>query len=458
MNFHLINLGCKVNIAEAEQIANQLTNLGYQASSLDKADFALINTCTVTSKADSTSLYNIKKAARQKNVKSVYVTGCYSELERELHKKVPEIKKIIPQKQKNRAGEIIHEDIIEQSEFSNPEEFFKHHQLYRDSTNSPEGMENNQLQFLSHTRAFLKVQDGCKSFCTFCRIPYARGLPVSRNFSETIAHVGELAKSGMSEIILSGINMGQYKSEGKGLGELLQATLENSQNTLIRLSSVEPMSIQDDFIEALSHPNISPHIHLPMQGGTNRLLSAMKREYTVEKFRTLLEKIYQINPDFAISTDIIVGFPGETDKDVEETRSLLESLGIMKLHVFPYSERPMTVAGKMQDKIPGDVKKERVSRLLETSRKLYKQFLSRLGDRKQRFIVEGKSLSLEKLQKKYPEMPLEEKKRYFEGTSDFYIKGIIATEDGAVRSGQVIPVKIKNNFTAFSDFSIIDEV
>lgn len=413
--FTLVNLGCKVNAVEIEQISEQLVREGFSPGEESDAEVALVNTCTVTARADQKSLYTMRRLSRLPKLKYLFVTGCYSELERDLDKKISAITKVIPQNKKNEAARIIRETVedsleSESSQNLGPDALFRHHILYKDSKNSEAGLANEQTVFFDHARAFVKVQDGCNNFCTFCRIPFARGAPVSRALEDILAQIRELNEKGFSEAVLTGINMGVYRHQGIGFAELFRKILENAGQMMIRVSSVEPQSLEAAFVDALSHPNATPHIHLPLQGGTDSLLERMNRLYSTKEFLALVEKIKAAKPDFAISTDLISGFPGETEEEHLESLRFAEVCGFMKIHVFPYSRRPLSKAYDFPDQVEEKTRKRRVAEWKALSDRLHASYAASMEGKTQNFILET---------------ALDEggEEQTFEGTSDYYLKG-----------------------------------
>ncbi len=441
MKFSVINLGCKVNAVEVEQISSQLVSEGFTPGSESEAEIALVNTCTVTAKADQKSLYTMRRLRRLPQLKYLFVTGCYSELERDLSQKVTGLTKVIPNNKKNVAGKIIRETVEEHEgsaggEALGPDALFRHHVLYKDSRNSEAGLANEQTVFFDHARAFVKIQDGCNNFCTFCRIPFARGAPVSRAVDDILSQVCELNEKGFAEAVLTGINMGMYRHQGLSFAGLFQKILENAGSMSIRVSSVEPQSLEDAFVSSLSHVNASPHIHLPLQGGTDSLLARMNRLYTTEEFLALVKRIGSAKPDFAISTDVIVGFPGESEEDHQAGMRFAEACAFMKIHVFPYSRRPLSTAFDFPDQVEEKIKKRRVREWLDLSDRLALAYSETLKEKTQSFILETQ----------LPSQGLEGSAvpgdSVYEGTSEYYLKGRVAIPAGmTVRRGQKVQVR-----------------
>ena len=450
ISFYIKNLGCKVNQIEMEQLASDLSHKGFVFNSdFSSASIAIINTCTVTKKADRKSLSAIRFFDKMENIQYLFVMGCYSELEKDLNQTVKGITKIIPQSQKLKAATIIEQMIKDKapthfqallSQASFKEEKWN---IYQQSKNSPKALKSLQTHFFNHQRAFIKIQDGCNFFCSFCRIPFARGAPVSRSYGDILNQVSHLVDKNVGEIVISGINLGTYSQKELRFGDLIKAILNRSKKTLIRISSIEPNSIDETFLSLLKHPNLSPHIHLPLQGTCDDVLKEMNRRYTLDDFYTLLKYFYKANRYFAVSTDIIAGFPTETEAVFEKGLNFIKKCRFSKLHVFPYSPRDYTVSSKKYTDISKQEKKKRVKTLLELSKRLEKNYLKKMMHKKQRFILEKRiSPSLfntENTKKKdrFLKKILSRNYQYYQGTSEYYIKGTFAiSQEETVFLGQ----------------------
>ncbi|MBL8993569.1 MAG: radical SAM protein, partial [Spirochaetia bacterium] len=277
-------------------------------------------------------------------------------------------------------------------------------------------------------------QDGCNNFCTFCRIPFARGAPVSRALEDVLVQIRELDAKGFSEAVLTGINMGVYRHQGVGFAELFRKILENAGRMMIRVSSVEPQSLEDAFVDALSHRNATPHIHLPLQGGTDSLLERMNRLYTTNEFLALVERIKAAKPDFAISTDLISGFPGETEEEHVESLRFAEACGFMKIHVFPYSRRPLSKAYDFPNQVDEKTRQRRVVEWKTLSDRLHLEYAAKMEGKTQNFILEtvleGDSDS----------------EQTFEGTSDYYLKGRVSIPKNLnYQRGQKVSAKLTSS-------------
>ena len=444
MKFSIISLGCKVNQIELETISKDLENYGYCFNEdLDNSRFVIINTCTVTQKADTKSLSTIRKYIKLPFISYVFVTGCYSELEKDLMIKVNSEKlKIVSQKDKDKLASII--DTVFMNEYgyhSHVPNYKSKWEAFKHSKNQVSSLMSNQAVFFTHTRAFIKIQDGCNAFCSYCRIPFARGAPVSRDFYDIIEQTKRIVANNIKEIVISGINIGTYfdKKHQKTFTDLMKNLLKFSGKTKIRISSIEPHSIKRDFFELINHPNLTPHIHLPLQATSDKILSSMKRRYNLQEFKDLIGNFYERRADFAISTDIIVGYPGETEHLFQEGLKFVKECGFNKIHVFPFSMRSFTKVEEDQELneviVADKVKKAHVKQMIELSKVLEKQQIEQLKNKEQDFILEQKLslsdiLSMKNYNKYLPFKFSPNDYDFFKGTSDFYVKGIATFKKG----------------------------
>lgn len=340
--FRLATLGCRTNQYESQAYRDQLLGLGFQeAQEGESADLCIVNTCTVTESADRSSLQQIRQFVRHHPQSKVVVTGC-------LAASLPEVEgvfKIVPNQDK--------EQLISQ--------------LFPDQEVPEFGIKH----FEAHTRAFVKVQDGCNSFCTYCIIPYVRGRSRSRTIPEVIQEVEGLIASGYKEIVLTGINVGDFKDGEQGLADLIRAVDRVEGLKRLRLSSIDPDEVDDNLMDAiLNGQNTCPSMHLVLQSGSNAILKRMNRKYTRQIFLSTFEKLKKAAPDFTCTTDVIVGFPGETESDFEETLAVMQEVQFAKVHMFPYSKRERTRAALYPNQVPHQIIQERKSRVLELSEQI----------------------------------------------------------------------------------------
>jgi threonylcarbamoyladenosine tRNA methylthiotransferase MtaB len=336
MKVTVLTLGCRVNQAESSVIEGSLRNYGFSIVGLgEKPDYCIINTCTVTEKSDYQSRQLIRRAIRTGS--KVIVTGCYAQIN-------PfEVKKIDPSV-----------DIVLSSNKL---------QIINMITNNDEC---NYLSYSSRSRPHIKVQDGCNSSCSYCIVPLARGRSKSAQMRDVIDQADYFAGQGYHEIVLTGIHLGSYGHDlnpKTTLKKLLKSLIDSTDIHRIRLSSLEPREIGSELIELLQDERICNHLHLPLQSGDDSILASMKRTYRTKDYSAIVELIKKKVPEISIGTDIIVGFPGESEKEFSNTKKLLEDLPVSYMHIFPYSRRPNTLASEMQGQITAQVKRDRYREL-----------------------------------------------------------------------------------------------
>ncbi|MFI5334340.1 MAG: tRNA (N(6)-L-threonylcarbamoyladenosine(37)-C(2))-methylthiotransferase MtaB [Chlamydiales bacterium] len=340
--FKVVTLGCRTNQSESAVYASQFLKLGYsQAQADEKVDFCIVNTCTVTESADSSSRHEIRQLIRLHPEAKIVVTGCLAERLPEEITKIAGVDLVVSNKDKENLVPLLL-----------PEE---------------EVPEFSLTHFPAHTRAFVKVQDGCNSFCTYCIIPYVRGRSRSRRVEEVVREVEGLVANGYKEVVLTGINIGDFDGNGSGarLATLVRAVDAVEGLKRLRISSIDPDEVDDDLLDAVVNgKNTCPSLHLVLQSGSNLVLKRMNRKYTRQDFFASVEKLKKAHPDFTFTTDIIVGFPGETDQDFAETLEVMEEVKFAKVHMFPYSERARTRAALFPNKISKEVIHERKQKVL----------------------------------------------------------------------------------------------
>jgi threonylcarbamoyladenosine tRNA methylthiotransferase MtaB len=346
----VITLGCKVNQCDGAEIAAALAARGHRLVGRGRrADTYVVNTCTVTATADAKARKLIRRLARRSPGSQIIVTGCLAQRDPASLAALSGVTAVVPNSQKANLVDLI----------------------------SPPGDPAATGQLASpgsRIRAFLKVQDGCDHRCAYCAVPSARGQPISKPLSQAAAEVERLASAGAPEVVLCGIRLGAYgrDRQGETLAGLLRR-LRSVSSLRLRLSSLEPMDITDELIaEMADHPTLCRHVHLPLQSGDDSVLAAMNRTYTAADFRRLTAALRSIWPEVALSTDVIAGFPGETDEQFARTCAFVREVGFSRLHVFPYSPRPGTPAAN-RPPVPPHVKRERVQRLLDIAGELARQ-------------------------------------------------------------------------------------
>ncbi len=385
----LHNLGCKVNSYETEAMQQLLEEAGYEIVPFhEKADVYIINTCSVTNIADRKSRQMLHRAKKQNPDAVVVAAGCYVQAAAEELKADLAVDVIIGNNKKQELVPILEEYFKDKSDSSHVIEISETHEYERLSIH----------KIADHTRAFLKVQDGCNQFCSYCIIPYTRGRVRSRRSDEVVAEVRELAAAGYQEVVLTGIHLSSYgvdfKEEEKkeNLLSLIKQVHEVEGIRRIRLGSLEPRIITEEFAQALaSMPKFCPHFHLSLQSGCDKTLKRMNRHYTTEEYAAgcdILRKYFD-NP--AITTDVIVGFPGETEEEFETTRAFLERIGFYEMHIFKYSRRAGTRADRMPDQIPEQVKSVRSEILLKLEKQMSKAYRESFLGRNKTVLLEEKT-------------------------------------------------------------------
>jgi threonylcarbamoyladenosine tRNA methylthiotransferase MtaB len=358
-SFSTATLGCKVNQCESESIAQYFLLSGWiPAPKGGSADLCIINTCTVTHKASMQSRQAIRQAIRRNPGAQIIVTGCYAETEPDELKKIKGINRIIGQNEKNRIFEILRNE----TDCKTPCSFVCEKDISENGFVPAPVVRSG-----SRSRAFLKIQDGCDAFCSYCIVPYARGRSRSMPVESVIESIKNLREAGYREVVLSGIHLGRYGIDltpETGIFSLLSLITGLKIIERIRLSSIEPNELSYDIIKlAVGSESICNHFHIPLQSGDDIILNKMRRPYTRELFTRVVKKINELIPEASIGTDILVGFPGETDSAFENTYSLIEELPVSYLHVFPFSPRDKTPANSFPDRVPAEVIKERCARM-----------------------------------------------------------------------------------------------
>ncbi len=377
-------LGCKVNQYESAGILERLDKgVFLQVPFNTKADCYIINTCTVTSRTDYQSRQLIRRAIRTNPDASVIVTGCYAQVAPQDIARIPGVTFVLGNAEKERIPEII-QHIVK----GDPQV------LVSDICKARELSGFSPLKFPGHTRAFLKIQDGCNSFCSYCIVPYARGPSMSLPESEVFGKIEMLARSGYKEIVLTGIHLGAYGQDHippSSLFNILERVENNKTVERLRLSSIEITEVTDDVIRLMKKGTvICRHLHIPFQSGDDNILSAMKRNYDSIFFKNRLEEICRAIPDIALGTDVMVGFPSEREEEFNNTLRLIEELPVAYLHVFPYSERPGTVALRLPGRVNEAAKKRRSEILRNVGREKRKTFAERFIGQKLTVLVEDK--------------------------------------------------------------------
>ena len=378
MKVKSISLGCKVNTYESEFILSTFKNKGYEIVDNDeKADIYIINTCSVTNTSDAKSRKMINHVIRENEKAIVVVMGCMIEANHDYDN--PGVSIIIGNKDKNKVLDLV-EEYLEKKE--------KIKRLYQDFDSNFEDMFITNME--GRTRAFVKIQDGCENFCSYCIIPYTRGKCRSKEKDKVLEEINTLVANGYKEVVLTGIHTGHYGENNKtSFPELLKEIVKIKNLERLRISSIEITELNDDFLEVLKNNSvIVSHLHIPLQSGSDKILKLMNRKYDKEYYRNKIKKIKEIRPDISITTDIIVGFPSESEDDFQETLAFSKEIGFSKIHVFPYSRRKGTKADVMSNQIDESVKKDRVKRLTELSNELERIYLDKFIGKEVLVLIE----------------------------------------------------------------------
>lgn len=362
-------LGCKVNQYESEAIAELFAEKGYEIVGIDEeADVYVINTCTVTNFGDKKSRQLIRKVKRQNENAIVAVVGCYAQTAPQELMKVEGVNLVIGTKDRAKIVEMVEHYDISYGVENHVTDIMKERVF-----------EPLSIQKLANrTRAYLKIQDGCSQYCSYCIIPYARGPIRSREPQEVLAEVRRLADNGFKEVVLTGIHVASYGKDRRdtSLLEILRQVHEVEGIERIRFSSIEPNVVTEEFAQAIAElPKVCDYFHLSLQSGCDKTLKEMNRKYDTEKYRQAAATLRKYLPHVALTTDIIVGFPGETEEDFQASYDFAKEIGFAKIHVFPYSPKRGTPAAARKDQLPNAVKSERSHKLIALSDRMAADFL-----------------------------------------------------------------------------------
>ncbi len=377
-----VTLGCKVNRSETEVLEELFLRSGYRVVPFESvADVYVVNTCTVTHVADQKSRQLLRRAARRNPRAVVVAAGCYVDVAPEEVARVEGVDLVVSQWEEALLPQKV-AALLRRRGLPVPAE---------------EGGAPSWAPAQAGTgqgRIFVKVQDGCDKRCAYCIVTVARGRSRSRPLEEVVAEVRRRAEEGYGEVVLTGVDLGDWRDGPRGgrrrLADLVRAILEDTPIPRLRLSSLDPSDARPELLELLAHPRMAPHLHLPLQSGSARILRRMRRRYNPDQFRRAVERARAVCPDVAITTDVMVGFPGETEEDFEATLRLVEEMALARLHVFPFSPRQGTEAAGMADQVPAAVKKARVARLLAVGRRLQEAYVRAFLGQVRRVLFEEK--------------------------------------------------------------------
>lgn len=358
-------LGCRLNQYETDALASQFHELGYRVVDFSrKADVYIVNTCTVTHQSDQKSRNLISQAARRHNDALVVVTGCVVNNHKEAIEASGQATYVVRNEEKNGIVELV--DAHFKGEITPP------------SGRNSDVFAYPPAQKTFHTRAMIKIQDGCDNFCTFCIIPKVRGRAISRPKEDILENARQLIDFGYKELVLTGVNIGRYDSNGSRFENLLASILELPGDFRVRISSIEPDGFGEAFYDLFHHPKLTPHLHLCLQSGSDKVLLRMRRMYSVKEFMEVVHKLRKRIPDFNFTTDVMVGFPGETAEDFNETISVVRDAGFTHIHTFRFSKREGTRAVRMDEQVPERLKAERselIRVIAEEQKRKYRESL-----------------------------------------------------------------------------------
>ena len=403
MNVYIYTLGCRLNQAESEAVAERFQNAGFTLSAWSVADIVIVNSCTVTAKAEQKARRMIRRFAERSEV---IVTGCYAELEKDAVLSLSDKVTVFSLKEKASllslpehirtalsAGMSAHEAIVSFTERSDD--------LFAFDASS----------FQYHSRAYLKVQDGCDNSCGYCRTTIARGPAVSLPAEEAVRRALEIEAKGFHEIMLTGVNLTMYDHDGEGLGGLVEKLLATLGDGMrLRLSSMEPDHVDERLLDTLSDHRMQPHFHIPIQSASAKVLERASRRYSIEHVEHIIERMRDAKDDPFIACDVIAGLPGEGDREFMETYDFLDRNGFAAMHVFPYSPRPGTPLYGARDRAEERVRDERAEKLRELSARHSQEYIKRQMGKRLEILVENGS----------------------EGTTGNYLKGSVLLPDGKV--------------------------
>ena len=377
-----ISLGCKVNSYESSALKELFLNNGIKED--DKQDIIVINTCSVTAVADQKSRQIIRRERRNNPNAIICVMGCYSQKNAEYIKNECGGNIIVGTSNRRKLVVLL-------------KEFIKDKKPIIDVEDNPRKFTYESLGAIAipnSTRAYVKIEDGCNNFCSYCTIPYTRGVARSRSKDEVLAEISTLVEKGFKEIVLTGIHTAHYGLDNKecSFSDLVEQICQIPNLYRLRISSIEESEIDDKFLDLLKkYPCIANHLHMPLQSGSKSVLKRMCRKYNVDDFINKVNRIREIRPDIAITTDVIVGFPGETEEEFKETFDFINKVNFAELHVFPFSAREGTKAYDMPDQVKPEVKSQRVDKLIKLSEELNRNYISKFKGQELEVILEERN-------------------------------------------------------------------
>lgn len=377
MKFNIVTFGCKVNQYESNMMKeHMLSSNFFYVENISEANIIVVNTCSVTNVADKKCLKMIRRIKREYPNSILVVAGCSSQNKQEIYENL-DIDILIGNKDKSKIDILL-------------KDYIKTHKRYVKFYNDRKlDFEDMLISDYNHIRAFIKIEDGCDNFCSYCIIPYVRGSVRSKNFETVIKEAKLLTQKGHKEIVLTGIHTGHYMDKDYDLTDLINELSKIEDLLRIRISSIEITELNDKFLNMLStNKKVCDHLHIPLQAGSDEILKKMNRKYDLKYYEEKIKKIRMIRPDISITTDIIVGFPYETDKLFNETLEFSRKMNFSKIHVFPYSIRLGTSAANMPNQVDESIKKERVKKLMDLSEIMEKEYYNKFVGKELDILVE----------------------------------------------------------------------
>ena len=377
MKFNIVTFGCKVNQYESNMMKERMLSSNFfYVENISEANIIVVNTCSVTNVADKKCLKMIRRIKREYPNSILVVAGCSSQNKQEIYENL-DIDILIGNKDKSKIDILL-------------KDYIKTHKRYVKFYNDRKlDFEDMLISDYNHIRAFIKIEDGCDNFCSYCIIPYVRGSVRSKKFETVIKEAKLLTQKGHKEIVLTGIHTGHYMDNDYDLTDLINELSKIEDLLRIRISSIEITELNDKFLNMLStNKKVCDHLHIPLQAGSDEILKKMNRKYDLKYYEEKIKKIRMIRPDISITTDIIVGFPYETDKLFNETLEFSRKINFSKIHVFPYSIRLGTSAANMPNQVDESIKKERVKKLMDLSEIMEKEYYNKFVGKELDILVE----------------------------------------------------------------------
>lgn len=377
MKFNIVTFGCKVNQYESNMMKERMLSSNFfYTEELNNANIIIVNTCSVTNVADKKCLKMIRRIKREYPNAILVVAGCSSQNKQSEYENL-DIDILIGNKDKSIINELIKEYIDTKKRYV---KFYNDRDL---------GFEDMLIDDYNHVRAFIKIEDGCDNFCSYCIIPYVRGSVRSKSFDKVLEEAKHLAYHGHKEIVLTGIHTGHYENSGHDLTDLINELSKIENLKRIRISSIEITELNDKFLNMLGkNDKVCNHLHIPLQAGSDEILKRMNRKYDLKYYEEKINKIRSIRPDISITTDIIVGFPYETEELFQSTLDFSKKMNFSKIHVFPYSIRKGTAAASMPEQIDESIKKDRVKRLMTLSEQMEEEYYNKFKGKELDILVE----------------------------------------------------------------------